>query len=68
MTGEDGGRLPDVRRGDRGARASGGDRISNKNNRANIVRAAVASPLGPGWAWAITGLALLMWGWRREGG
>jgi hypothetical protein len=30
------------------------------------VRAAVASPLGPGWLWAIVGLALLMWGWRRE--
>jgi hypothetical protein len=67
MTGEDGRRLPDVRRVDRGARASGGDWIGIERNGAYVVRAAVASPLGPGWAWALVGLVLLMWGWRREG-
>lgn len=66
MTGEDGRRLPQVRRIERGARASGGDWIGLKRNGAYVVRAARASPLGPGWAWACIGLALLMWGWRRE--
>jgi hypothetical protein len=66
MTGEDGRRLPDVRRIDRGASASGGDWIGIERNGAYVVRAAQASPLGPGWAWAIAGLILLMLGWRRE--
>lgn len=66
MTGEDGRRLPDIRRVDRGANASGGDWIGIERNGAYIVRAAQASPLGPGWAWALLGIALLMWGWRRE--
>jgi hypothetical protein len=66
MTGEDGQRLPDVRRIDRGANASGGDWIGIERNGAYVVRAAQASPLGPGWAWAIAGMALLMLGWRRE--
>lgn len=66
MTGEDGRRLPGIRRIDRGAGASGGDWIGIERNGAYIVRAAQASPLGPGWAWAIAGLALLMLGWRRE--
>jgi hypothetical protein len=66
MTGEEGRRLPQIRRVDRGARASGGDWIGVERNGAYVVRAAVASPLGPGWAWAALGLALLMWGWRRE--
>lgn len=66
MTGEDGRRLPEVRRTPRGARASGGDWIGIAENGAYVVRAAVASPLGPGWAWAFIGLALLMLGWRRE--
>jgi hypothetical protein len=68
MTGEDGRRLPEVRRVDRGANARGGDWIGIERNGAYTVRAAVASPLGPGWLWAIFGLALLMWGWRRENG
>ena len=67
MTGEDGRRLPDVRRVDRNARARGGDWIGIERNGAYTVRAAVASPLGPGWLWALIGTALLMWGWRREG-
>jgi hypothetical protein len=66
LTGEDGRRLPEIRRIDRNARASGGDWIGIERNGAYVVRAAVASPLGPGWAWALLGLALLMWGWRRE--
>ncbi len=66
MTGEDGRRLPSIRRIDRGARASGGDWIGIERNGAYVVRAAQASPLGPGWAWAVFGLALLMLGWRRE--
>jgi hypothetical protein len=67
MTGESGQRLPALRRIDRGARASGDTWIGIERNGAYIVRAAAASPLGPGWAWAALGLALLMLGWRREG-
>ena len=66
LTGEDGRALPSVRRIDRGARASGDDWIGIERNGAYVVRAARASPLGPGWAWAVFGLALLMLGWRRE--
>jgi len=68
MAGEDGRRLPAIRRVDRGANASGGDWIGIERNGAYIVRAAQATPLGPGWAWAVVGLALLMLGWRRESG
>jgi hypothetical protein len=66
LTGEDGRRLPDVRRVDRGGSAAGNGWIGIRRNGAYTVRAAQASPLGPGWAWALVGLALLMWGWRRE--
>jgi hypothetical protein len=66
MTGEDGRRLPGIRRVDRGGRAAGSDWIGIERNGAYVVRAAQASPLGPGWAWAVFGLALLMLGWRRE--
>jgi hypothetical protein len=66
MTGEDGRRLPDVRRVDRGARAAGDGWIGIERNGAYTVRAAVATPLGPGWVWALIGMALLMLGWRRE--
>jgi hypothetical protein len=66
MTGEDGRRLPAIRRVERGANASGNDWIGIERNGAYVVRAAAASPLGPGWAWAIAGIALLMLGWRRE--
>jgi hypothetical protein len=67
LTGEDGARLPEVRRIDRGARARGDGWIGVERNGAYVVRAARAFPLGPGWAWAFAGAALLMWGWRREG-
>jgi len=66
LTGEDGARLPEIRRVDRGARAYGSDWLGIERNSAYVVRAARASPLGPGWAWALAGLALLMLGWRRE--
>ena len=66
LTGEDGRRLPDVRRVDRGANAHGSDWIGIERNGAYIVRAARATPLGPGWLWAFIGIALLMIGWRRE--
>jgi hypothetical protein len=66
LTGEDGARLPEVRRIERGARANGGDWIGIERNGAYVVRAATASPLGPGWLWALIGAALLMLGWRRE--
>jgi len=66
MTGEDGRRLPEIRRIDRGANASGNDWIGIERNGAYVVRAAQATPLGPGVAWAMLGVLLLMWGWRRE--
>lgn len=66
LTGEDGRRLPDVRRVDRGARASSANWIGIERNGAYVVRAARATPLGPGWLWALIGVALLMLGWRRE--
>ena len=66
MTGEDARALPEIRRVDRGARAEGGDWLGIERNGAYVVRAAVASPLGPGWAWALLGTAILMLGWRRE--
>jgi hypothetical protein len=66
MTGEDGRRLPEIRRIDRGANASGNDWIGIERNGAYVVRAAQATPLGPGVLWAVLGLMLLMWGWRRE--
>ena len=64
--GEDGRDLPALRRVDRGARAAGSDWIGFRRNRASVVRAASAAPLGPGWAWALAGMMLLMLGWRRE--
>ena len=66
LTSEDGSRLPDIRRVDRGAGAAGDGWIGIERNGAYVVRAAVATPLGPGWAWAFFGVALLMLGWRRE--
>lgn len=66
MTGEDGSHLPDVRRVDRGANASGNSWIGIERNGAYVVRAAQTTPLGPGWVWALVGLALLMLGWRQE--
>lgn len=66
LTGEDGSHLPEIRRIDRGASAAGNGWIGIERNGAYVVRAAVATPLGPGWVWALIGIALLMLGWRRE--
>jgi len=66
LTGEDGSDAPEIRRIGRNDRAFGDNWIGLRNNGAYVVRAAVSSPLGPGWAWALAGLALLMLGWRRE--
>ncbi|WP_395645186.1 hypothetical protein [Terricaulis sp.] len=66
LTGEDGRRLPDIRRIDRGAGAGGNGWIGIERNGAYTVRSAAATPLGPGWLWALIGVALLMYGWRRE--
>ena len=41
-------------------------KVGIERNGAYIVRAARATPLGPGWLWAFIGIALLMIGWRRE--
>jgi hypothetical protein len=66
LTGEDGRNLPEIRRVDSGARAAGDDWLGVERNASYVVRTAVASPLGPGWAWAVFGMALFMLGWRRE--
>lgn len=66
LTGEDAAQRPQVRRIERGARAFGGDWLGVERNGAYVVRAATATALGPGVAWALIGVALLMWGWRRE--
>lgn len=66
VTGEDAGRLPQIRRVDGNGRAAGEGWIGLRKNAAYTVRASQAEPLGPGWLWALIGLALLMWGWRRE--
>ena len=64
--GERGDRLPDVRRVERGAGARGPGWIGLERKGAYTVRASAAEPLGPGIAWAIAGLLLLMFSWRRE--
>jgi hypothetical protein len=64
--GERGDALPSIRRIDRGASANGADWIGLERNGAFVVRASAAEPLGPGWAWAFAGLALLFFSWRRE--
>jgi hypothetical protein len=66
LTGEDGSRLPELRRVGRGERAAGADWIGVERNGAYVVRAAAATPLGPSVLWALIGVALLMLGWRRE--
>jgi hypothetical protein len=66
LTGERAQDLPEVRRVERGARAFGSDWIGLRRNNASVVRAATASPLAPGWAWAALGVVLLMLAWRRE--
>ena len=64
--GERGERLPQVRRIERGASAHGAGWIGLERKGAYTVRASAAEPFGPGIAWAIAGLLLLMFSWRRE--
>jgi hypothetical protein len=66
FTGERAERLPEVRRIDRGARAHGAGWVGLERKGAYTVRASAAEPLGPGIAWAIAGLLLLLFSWRRE--
>ncbi|MBL8551446.1 MAG: hypothetical protein JNJ73_15785 [Hyphomonadaceae bacterium] len=66
FAGENGQQLPQVRRVEKGADASGGDWMGFRRNGAYVVRSAAAQPLGPGIAWAAFGLLLFMLGWRRE--
>src|SRR5262249_7794945 len=68
LTGEDGRHLPSIRRVGRNERAFGSDWLGVRRNEAYTGRAAGAAPLGPGWAWALIGVALLFIGWRREAG
>jgi hypothetical protein len=68
LMGENGARVPEVRRVDKGATAHGDNWIGLKRNGAYVVRASASEPFGAGWAWAGCGLALLMLGWRREAG
>ncbi|HVY85380.1 MAG TPA: hypothetical protein VG943_09620 [Caulobacterales bacterium] len=66
LTGEDGKHLPEIRRVGASESAAGDGWIGLRRNGAYVVRAAVATPLGPSWIWAVVGIALLMLGWRRE--
>lgn len=66
FTGERAERLPEVRRVEKGARAHGAGWIGLERKGAYTVRASAAEPLGPGIAWAIAGLLLLLFSWRRE--
>lgn len=66
--GEMGERAPAIRRIERGATAHGQGWIGLERNGAYVVRASAADPLGPGWAWALAGLLILFFSWRREAG
>ncbi|MDX2235674.1 MAG: hypothetical protein NW200_14340 [Hyphomonadaceae bacterium] len=66
FVGERADQLPDVRRTERGASARGPGWIGLERRGAYTVRASAAEPLGPGIAWAMAGLLLLMFSWRRE--
>ncbi len=68
ILGERGLPAPDIRRVDRNGGARGDGWIGLRRNNAYVVRASASEPFGPGWAWAIAGLAVLMLGWRREAG
>ncbi|HWA22694.1 MAG TPA: hypothetical protein VG735_09900 [Caulobacterales bacterium] len=68
ILGESGAPVPEIRRVDRNGGAHGDGWIGLKRNNAYVVRASASEPLGPGWAWAMAGLAVLMLGWRREAG
>jgi hypothetical protein len=66
FAGEDGAALPEIRRIEPGDRAAGDGWIGLRRNGAYVVRAASAAPLGPGLVWALLGVGLFMWSWRRE--
>jgi hypothetical protein len=66
FTGEDGRALPELRRVERNANAHGGGWIGLERKGGYTVRSTATTPLGPGWAWAVAGLALLFFSWRRE--
>lgn len=68
ILGETGMPVPDIRRVDRNAGTQGAGWIGLRRNNAYVVRASAAEPFGPGWVWAVAGLAVLMLGWRREAG
>lgn len=64
--GETGDRAPAIRRVSTGESAVGADWLGLKRRNAYSVSAAQAEPLGPGLAWALAGLFLLLLSWRRE--
>jgi len=66
FTGERLERPPEVRRVEDNARAHGAGWIGLERKGAYSVRASAAEPLGPGIAWALAGLLLLLFSWRRE--
>lgn len=65
--GEDGKTLPQIRRATPNERAQGAGWLGVRKNNSYAIRTSQAEPLGPAWAWALLGLAMLMWAWRREG-
>lgn len=67
FTGESGEASPYVRRVSKTEQAHGSDWLGLRRNGAYSVRSSAAEPLGPGWAWACAGVALLMLAWLREG-
>jgi hypothetical protein len=67
LTGEDGTRLPQVRRVGASGRAAGADWAGLRERGAYTVRASETKPFGEGWMWAALGVALLFFSWRREG-
>ncbi|MBU6372042.1 MAG: hypothetical protein KJS97_04880 [Alphaproteobacteria bacterium] len=66
VLGERGAPLPEIRRVGRNDGAAGDGWIGLRRREGYVVRASAAEPLGPGVAWAMAGLLLLMLGWRRE--
>jgi hypothetical protein len=68
ILGESGQPVPEIRRVGRNGGARGDGWIGLRRNNAYVVRASASEPLGPGWVWAVAGLAVLMLGWRREAG
>ena len=65
--GEDGKALPQIRRTTPNERAQGAGWLGVRKNNSYAIRTSQAEPLGLAWAWALLGLAMLMWAWRREG-